>query len=212
MPAGLPRSVTTCGFTGAAGMFDDSTIRGLVRVGEIVGDEESFREFVRMRTPALSRSAYLLTGDHHLAHYLLQSALATIYQHWRRIAAGNPEAYVRRAMYHTHVSWWRRRRLVELGPADDVPATTRDESDAVTLRLTVAAALRQLAPRQRAVIVLRYFEDLTEAQTAEALGCAVGTVKRLHFDALARLREVAPYLLTETAEPRPATAPEVRTR
>jgi RNA polymerase sigma-70 factor (sigma-E family) len=164
-----------------------------------MGDEESFREFVRSRTPALSRTAYLLTGDHHLAQDLLQSALAATYQHWGRIAAGSPEAYVRRAMYHTHVSWWRRRPLAELGATDDPAATGRDESEATTLRLTVAAALRQLAPRQRAVVVLRYFEDLTEAQAAATLACTVGTVKRLHFDALARLREIAPELLSEAS-------------
>ncbi len=163
-----------------------------------MGDEESFREFVRARTPALSRRAYLLTGDHHLAQDLLQSALATTYQHWHQVVAGNPEGYVRRAMYHTHVSWWRRRRPTEVGHAADLPVPG-DESESVTLRVSMATALRQLAPRQRAVIVLRYFEDLTETQAAAVLGCAVGTVKRLHFDALAKLRLVAPHLLADGA-------------
>jgi RNA polymerase sigma-70 factor (sigma-E family) len=167
-----------------------------------MGDEASFREFVRARTPALSRTAYLLTGDHHLAQDLLQSALASTFQHWRRVADGNPEAYVRRAMYHAHVSWWRRRGPVECGEPDDQRRVSDrpDESDTTALRLSVIAALRQLAPRQRAVIVLRYFDDLTEVQAAQALGCAVGTVKRLHFDALARLREIAPALLADTAK------------
>jgi RNA polymerase sigma-70 factor (sigma-E family) len=160
-----------------------------------VTDEENFRDFVGARAPALSRAAYLLTGDHHLAQDLVQSALAATYQHWSRVQAGNPEAYVRRAMHHAHVSWWRKRRPPEV--AASAEATGGDEAEATTLRLTVVAALRVLAPRQRAVIVLRYFEDLTEAQTAAALGCSVGTVKRLHFDALARLRSLAPHLLTE---------------
>jgi RNA polymerase sigma-70 factor (sigma-E family) len=162
-----------------------------------VAEDEDFRDFVRSRTPALSRSAYLLTGDHHLAQDLLQSALAAAYQHWRRIRDGNPEAYVRRTMHHTHISWWRRRRPTEVPvPTEDLPVP--DTADRAALRLTVTAALRVLAARQRAVVVLRYFEDLTEVQTAEVLGCSVGTVKRLHFEALARLRKVAPHLLTET--------------
>jgi RNA polymerase sigma-70 factor (sigma-E family) len=164
-------------------------------------DSQQFRDFVRSRTPALSRTAYLLTGDHHLAQDLLQSALASTYQHWRRIRDGNPEAYVRRALHHTHISWWRRRGPVEVGsPLEEVGSRSglADATEAATLRLAVVAALRTLAPRQRAVVVLRYYEDLTEAQTAETLGCSVGTVKRLHFDALARLRAVAPHLLADT--------------
>jgi RNA polymerase sigma-70 factor (sigma-E family) len=167
-----------------------------------VADDESFRDFVRARAPALSRAAYLLTGDHHLAQDLLQSALAATYQHWSRIHTGNPEAYVRRAMHNAHVSWFRKRRPTEVGQPDTTAAVAPDGTEAVTLRMTVVAALRVLAPRQRAVIVLRYFEDLTEAQTAAVLGCTVGTVKRLHFDALARLREVAPHLLADASPPR----------
>jgi RNA polymerase sigma-70 factor (sigma-E family) len=166
-----------------------------------VTDDESFRDFVLARAPALSRAAYLLTGDHHLAQDLLQSALAATYQHWPRIQAGSPEAYVRRAMHHTHVSWWRRRRPTEVAPPDETTAVVQDESETATTRLTVVAALRVLAPRQRAVIVLRYFEDLTEAQAAAVLGCSVGTVKRLHFDALARLRELSPHLLGDASPP-----------
>jgi len=164
-----------------------------------VADEESFRDFVRARSAALSRAAYLLTGDHHLAQDLVQTALAATYQHWPRVQAGNPEAYVRRAMHHAHVSRWRKRRPIEVAPAVEVPDHATDESETATLRLTIVAALRVLAPRQRAVIVLRYFEDLTEAQTAAALNCSVGTVKRLHFDALARLRDLAPHLLADVS-------------
>ncbi len=163
-----------------------------------MADDEGFREFVRARAPALSRAAFLLTGDHHLAQDLVQAALAATYQHWPRIHTGSPEAYVRRAMHHTHVSWFRKRRPIEVGPPDG-SAVAPDDIDGVTLRLTVVAALRVLAPRQRAVIVLRYFEDLSEAQTATVLGCSIGTVKRLHFDALKRLRHVAPHLLADAS-------------
>ncbi|MEV6518653.1 SigE family RNA polymerase sigma factor [Micromonospora chalcea] len=139
---------------------------------------ESFREFVVQRSPALSRTAYLLAGDHQLAEDLLQSALARTYRHWRRIRDGDPEAYVRRVMYHQQVSWWRRRRVAER--LDPMPTERGggDHTDATALRLSVVAALRRLTARQRAVVVLRYYEDLTEAQVAEVLGCSVGTVKR----------------------------------
>lgn len=167
-----------------------------------MADEESFRDFVRARASALSRAAYLLTGDHHLAQDLVQSALAATYQHWSRIHAGSPEAYVRRAMYHAHLSWSRKRRPAEVAQADEAVAWAGgDEAEAAATRLTVVAALRVLAPRQRAVIVLRYYEDLTEVQTAAVLGCSVGTVKRLHFDALAGLRARAPQLLAEASSP-----------
>ncbi|MEO3780661.1 SigE family RNA polymerase sigma factor [Micromonospora sp. B11E3] len=141
---------------------------------------ETFHEFVVHRSPALSRTAYLLTGDHQLAEDLLQSALARTYRHWRRIRGGDPEAYVRRAMYHQQVSWWRRRLPVERLESQPAERPGDDHSDATALRLSLTAALRQLTPRQRAVIVLRFYEDLTEAQVAEVLGCSVGTVKRHH--------------------------------
>jgi RNA polymerase sigma-70 factor (sigma-E family) len=161
--------------------------------------DDDFREFVLSRTPSLSRAAYLLTGDHHLAQDLLQTVLATTYQHWSRVRDGHPDAYVRRAMHNTHISWWRKRAGLEVGPLDAelaLPAA-RDAVESSALRMTVVAALRALTPRQRTVVVLRYFEDLTEVQTAEVLGCSVGTVKRLHFDALAKLRTVAPHLLAD---------------
>lgn len=156
--------------------------------------DDDFRDFVRARGPALSRTAYLLTGDHHLAQDLLQSALAKTYQHWPRVRDGDPEAYVRRALHNTYVSWWRRQPPP---PVAESSPTTIDSTDATLRRITVLNALRALTPRQRAVIVLRYFEDLTEAQAAEVLGVTVGTVKRLHFDALARLRSLAPHLIDD---------------
>jgi RNA polymerase sigma-70 factor (sigma-E family) len=160
-------------------------------------DADGFREFVRHRSPALSRHAYLLTGDHQLAEDLLQSALARTYRHWRRVRQGSPEAYVRQAMYHQHISWWRRRRVPESLAADPDAGARPDPAEATALRLTLAEALARLSPRQRAVIVLRFYEDLTDAQAADVLGCGVGTVKRHAHDALRRLRAIAPDLLAD---------------
>ena len=164
---------------------------------------EGFREFVQSRGSALSRTAYLLTGDHQLAEDLVQQALAKTAAHWRRVVAGgNPEGYVRRAMVNERTSRWRRRRYTEVS-ADAATAkgaaAVADDSETVVRRIALARALATLPARQRAVVVLRYFEDLTEAQTAETLGCSVGTVKSQAHDALARLRALAPELLSEEA-------------
>jgi RNA polymerase sigma-70 factor (sigma-E family) len=167
-----------------------------------MGDYDGFREFAAARGPALSRSAYLLTGDHQLAEDLLQAALTRCVAHWDRIAAGNPEAYVRRAMINERTSWWRKRHYTVEVPIDgDRPVS--DATDAVVRRMTVLAALGRLPARQRAVIVLRYYEDRTEAETARLLGCTVGTVKSQTSAALAKLREAAPILLADTEEVRP---------
>jgi RNA polymerase sigma-70 factor (sigma-E family) len=161
---------------------------------------DTFREFVAARGATLSRSAYLLTGDHHLAEDLVQSALTKCALHWRRIAGGDPEAYVRRAMINERTSWWRRRRH-----ATEVPLTIElhdrrtpgDLSDHVLRRTALMTALARIPARQRAVIVLRYFDDLTEAATADILGCSVGTVKSQTHAALSALRALAPELLSD---------------
>jgi len=152
--------------------------------------EQRFREFVHARTPALSRTAYLLTGDAHLAEDLVQTALFKAAKAWHRIE-GDPEPYVRRILYTQNVSWWRQRRLKEsaLG-AYDAPAVAADPD----LRLTLEQALARLTTRQRTVLVLRYFEDLTEVQAGQALGIGSGTVKSIARQALARLRTMAPEL------------------
>ena len=154
-------------------------------------DRSGFDEFVHARGAALARTAYLLTGDHHLAEDLVQAALVQAAKHWERIET-SPEAYVRRTMYHQNISWWRRRRLAEspLG-SYDAPVPAADP----TLRLTLEQALRRLTPRQRTVLVLRYFEDLTEVQTAAALGISSGAVKSMSRQALRRLRDLAPELV-----------------
>ena len=142
-----------------------------------------FEEFVVARRPALLRTAYLLTGNHHDAEDLVQSALIKVVPRWARIR-DRPEPYVRQVLARESVSRWRRRRWREVS-TDAVPERTHHDS---TDRVALLEDLRRLSPRQRAVLVLRYFDDLTEADTAAALGISVGTVKSHVRDALACLR------------------------
>lgn len=153
--------------------------------------QPGFEEFVAARRQALLRTAYLLTGSHEDAEDLVQVALVKAVPHWRRIA-DHPEPYVRTILARESVSRWRRRRWREL-TTDELPDRQGPGDDPVG-RLALREALARLAPRQRAVIVLRYFDDLTERQTAEALGIGVGTVKSQTRDALARLRDLVPGL------------------
>ena len=158
--------------------------------------DESFHAYVSARRSALLRSAYLLTGDHHAAEDLVQTALFKTALRWRRVAAGgDPEPYVRRVLYNEHVSVWRRgRRITEVPvePPEQVGAPAGSED-----RLVLREALARLTPKQRAVLVLRYFEDLTEVQTAAVLGCSPGTVKSQTRHALERLRVLAPDLVAD---------------
>lgn len=165
-----------------------------------VDAESLFRAFVHGRSQALARSAYLLTGDHAAAEDLLQSALASTWLHWGRIRdEALVESYVRRSMVNTLISWRRRRSYGELPVAALPDRTTGDASAATDDRLVMVAALRRLPPRQRAAVVLRYYDDLTEAQTAEVLGCSVGTVKSQVARGLRTMRS----LLGETNERSP---------
>ncbi|MFI0717819.1 SigE family RNA polymerase sigma factor [Streptomyces sp. NPDC021224] len=155
--------------------------------------EGGFEQFVAARGQRLLRVAWLLTGDAHLAEDLLQTVLAKVWPKWPRIADENPEAYVRQALVHTHASWWRRRWRGEV-PHGDVPdrASAPDAYAGVDLEQALAAAVRALPVRQRAVVVLRYFEDLSVTETAEALGCSEGTVKSQASKALRTLRGLLP--------------------
>ncbi len=148
-----------------------------------------FEEFVAARSTALWRSAYLLTGDRHRAEDLLQTALVKAWRRWDRIARREAaEAYVRAALVSTYTDWWRRRWNGEV-PTGELPeGAAASEEARVDERRDVLAALALLPRGQRAVVVLRYFDDLTEAQTAEALGVSVGTVKSQAARALAALR------------------------
>lgn len=148
---------------------------------------DSFEEYVAGRRGALLRTAYLLTGSHEDAEDLVQVALIKSVPHWKKIA-DHPEPYVRKVLARESVSRWRRRRWREVH-TDQLPETPVDGPG--DDRLELREALAGLAPRQRAVIVLRYYEDLTEVETARVLGISVGTVKSQARDALARLREAS---------------------
>ena len=145
-----------------------------------------FEEFVVARRGALLRTAYLLTGDHHDAEDLVQSALIKVVPKWARIQ-DRPEGYVRQVLARESVNRWRGRRWREV-TTDMIPEVMLHPSAASADRIALLEDLRRLSPRQRAVLVLRYFDDLTEADTAAALGISVGTVKTHARDALSRLR------------------------
>jgi RNA polymerase sigma-70 factor (sigma-E family) len=154
---------------------------------------EGYAEFVRDQAPSLARAAFLLTGDRYLAEDLLQVALAKAALRWRGIES-NPAAYVRRILYTERVGWWRRRRVAETLSGEVPQAAAVYDPDAVERRLLLRQALARLTAGQRAVLILRFYEDLTERATAEVLGVAVGTVKSQTRHALARLRALAPEL------------------
>ena len=154
------------------------------------------KEFVSARGAALSRAAYLLTGDHQAAEDLVQDTYVVLVRRWQKSGEVDPEAYVRQILYSRFVDGRRRRRLVELLSAAPPDTTSGDEAGAATDRLTLEAALNRLTPRQRAVLVLRFYEDLTEVQAAEALGISPNTVKSQTRVALQRLRELVPDVAT----------------
>lgn len=152
-----------------------------------MADAAEFDGFVAARSQALVRSAYLLTQDESLAEDLVQTALTKAWFAWRRIE--DPEAYVRRIMVTTSASWWRRRWVREI-PTDDL-SLELERSGAESSHVgdqDLWDAIGHLPRRQRAVVVLRYLEDRTEADTADLLGCSVGTVKSQCAKALAKLR------------------------
>ncbi|SQD98452.1 MULTISPECIES: SigE family RNA polymerase sigma factor [unclassified Parafrankia] len=151
----------------------------------------TFELFVATRGTAMLRTAVFLAGDPHTGEDLLQDVLLRVYRHWRRV--DDPDAYVRRALVNAAASRRRRRRFRE-DPldtaAEPIADSAPDGTDALSTRDQLFAALRQLPPRQRAVIVLRYFDDLTETQIATAVGCTPGSVKTHAARGLARLRTV----------------------
>jgi RNA polymerase sigma-70 factor (sigma-E family) len=154
--------------------------------------DEEFREFMRGRWPAMVRLAYGLTGDLGHAEDVAQAAFARAYASWSRVArTGDPDAYVRRIVINENNSRFRRRRVAEsLVDAVPEPSGPRsaDTADALGDSEALMKALRRLGPRQRAVIVLRFWMDMSEAETAAALDCSVGTVKSQASRALAALR------------------------
>ena len=149
---------------------------------------EQFAEFVRGRGPALQRTAYLLTVDWGLAEDLLQTALAKSCLAWGRIRHRDPEGYVRAVLANTSASAWRRRWKGEL-PTYELPDRPGPDAWAgADDRVRLGAALARLPRRQRAVLVMRFHEDMTETAVAAAMGCTVGTVKSQTAKALAKLR------------------------
>ena len=154
--------------------------------------DEEFREFMRGRWPAMVRLAYGLTGDLGHAEDVAQAAFARAYASWSRVArTGDPDAYVRRIVINENNSRFRRRRVAErLVDAVPEPSGRRaaDTADALGASEALLKALRRLGPRQRAVVVLRFWMDMSEAETAAALGCSLGTVKSQASRALAALR------------------------
>lgn len=151
------------------------------------GEKHDFGAFVAARATTLLRVAYLACGDQAEAEDLLQTALERTYRNWDRVRHDSPEPYVRRVIINAAISRARRRAILNIIPMRTPPEWAARSAD-VDLRHVLMDALRDLPPRQRAVIVLRYWEDLSEAQTAEVLGCTVGTVKSQASKAMAKLR------------------------
>lgn len=157
--------------------------------------DAEFHEFVVSRGRALLHAAYLLTGNLADAEDLVQSALAKTYQAWNRIEDRKAlDGYVRRAMVNTHISWWRRRKVDEY-PTDDIPdQPVADTSASSEIHESLRRAIDRLPQRMRAAVVLRFFEDMTEAEVADVLGVSQGTVKSTVSRAVAKLRSDAELL------------------
>lgn len=154
-----------------------------------------FREFVVARSPALLRTAWMLTGDQAAAEDLLQTALARTWPHWARIADGQPDAYVRKVMVRVNANW-RARRWNHETPTPDADLHHQrhhdsDENDPARLddRLILLTALTTLPTRQRQVVVLRFFDDLSVDAVADVMGCSTGTVKSQSAKGLTKLRQ-----------------------
>jgi RNA polymerase sigma-70 factor (sigma-E family) len=148
-------------------------------------------ELLASKGEHLLRTAILLAGSQQDGEDLLQAALERVFRHWRTIR-GDPEGYLRRTLYHLAADGWRRKqawraRLGLFGRPEAQPAGT----DAVDHRDHLVRLLRELPPRQRAAIVLRYWEELTEAEAAQAMGCSIGTVKSATSRGMRRLRELS---------------------
>jgi RNA polymerase sigma-70 factor (sigma-E family) len=164
----------------------------------VFDEPPGFRDYVAARQRALLRTARMLTGNQHTAEDLVQATLERVWPRWSRVVRdGEPDAYVRRVLVNTYSTWWRRKWRGET-PTSELPDVAAPDAFA---EADLADALRRLlpalTPRQKAVVVLRFYEDLSEAATAEALGCSVGTVKSQTSKALARLRLSADPRVTE---------------
>jgi len=163
----------------------------LAAAPDVIGSDdggEDFSAFALSRWPGLVRLAFGLTGDSWMAEDIAQTALARAYVSWRRVSrADDPDAYLRRILVNASNRRFRRRRVIEQ-PGDPPEVAVEGPADLVGERAALLAALRQLPPRQRAVIVLRYWDDLSDVQIAAALGCSPGTVRSQLSRGLATLR------------------------
>ena len=172
-----------------------------------MGASAEIREYVAARGAALSRAAFLLTGDRNAAEDLVQDTYVVMVRQWRRIDSSNPDPYVRRIMYSRYVDRWRRRsRIVEVAEAEASDWRVRggrsvDVAAVADDRVVLREALIALTPRQRAMLVLRFYDDLTEAQTAQVLGLSVSTVKSQTRVALQRIRDLAPAAVASFTAP-----------
>lgn len=158
--------------------------------------EAAFHEFVAAGSPRLFRTALLMVGDYQLAQDLLQESLVKTYVAWARLRdVANAEAYTRRVIVTTSTSW-RRRSSFHERPAESLPDdVVADLADLIAADADLWTHLHALPPRQRAAVVLRYCQDLSEAQTSELMGCTVGSVKRHASRGLAKLRaRMVPHL------------------
>ncbi|MFG1921681.1 SigE family RNA polymerase sigma factor [Cryptosporangium sp. NPDC048952] len=169
---------------------------------------EGLDALIATRSHALLATAGLLAGGREAGQDLLQAAIEKLMRQWHRIE-GDREAYLRRILYHLAVDNWRRRRrrpevLTDLDPTAAQP----DGTGALTLRLALVQALGTLTPRQRAVLVLRYFEELSEVEIAEALGCSTGTVKSTAARGMKHLREITATWPVEDRPLEGATEPK----
>lgn len=180
-------------------------------------DERDFRAFVAARSPALLRTARLLTSDRHAAEDLVQEALSRLVPAWSRV--DDPEAYTRTAMHRIQISRWRRLGVLREHTVDVPPdpsgtglwhAAAPPGNDYATVdeRMLLVTALRRLTPRQRGVLVCRYVEDLDERRTADRLGLSIGTVRSTTHRALARLRVLAPELARTRPRAQPHEQPQ----
>jgi len=153
--------------------------------------EDGFEEWARTRTPSLLRAAYVLTSQQQSAEDLVQSALERVALSWRRIR-DHPDAYARQVMYRLEVRRWRGRRVGEHLTAQPPEVDMSDEIGALENRVVFEAALRRLTRSQRCVLMLRFYEDLSEVEAAAVLGCSVGNVKSQTHKALQALRKDSP--------------------
>ena len=151
--------------------------------------DEEFDQFVTSAWPRLRQAAFALTGQPADAEDLLQGVLVRAYARWPRVRRDDPVAYVRRALVNAYIDTWRRRQRIQVDPVDEVPdGAAIDRSDDADARVDLRTRLATLSPRERSMVVMRYYLDLPELEVAKLLGCSTGTVKSTCSRAMGKLR------------------------